>query len=552
LIREAVAKNFKLKVEPSDQTISGVGSCNKACLGEVICDVRVGRNTLWPQVKLYVVDDTMISLDGIFGRNPMNQRCSEIAYNTLSKTLFFKNKSGWARVPYISAPSRDTFDAKNEEHKVLNLSKGTDQLAYIQRIKEELGPDINTTNVSQAYQIARLMRKHQMVFCSEDRPIGQFTEYRASIPTIEGRSAFMHQYKLPIKYEDKVTDEVQRLKKMGVLTKCKNNLGFNTPLGCVPKSDGKARLILNFKNTVNRILTEEDTFCVPDLQSESMLNPNMKYLATLDIRAGYWNIPIKKEHQHKFSVMWKSENLQFTRLPFGLKTSGSIFSRALAHSLETVKHKNCLKIYIDDLLVFSDDFKIFHDTIDQVLACLNTFGFVVAGNKVFALHERVKWLGRIITPQGTIADPGNANAFRKMEAPKTYKGLQSLLGAMNWLRMYAAAREDENVGSKSFSHVIKPISALLKTNKPGQKLAWTRDADHALQVIKERLTSETMIFHPDWSLPFTLTSDASKYAMGYALTQCVGGRTRIVRVNSKTLNDAQTRYSATEREALGV
>ncbi|CBY17748.1 unnamed protein product [Oikopleura dioica] len=278
----------------------------------------------------------------------------------------------------------------------------------------------------------------------------------------------------------------------------------------------------------------------------------MKYLATLDIRAGYWNIRIKKEHQHKFSVMWKSENLQFTRLPFGLKTSGSIFSRALAHSLESVKHKSSLKIYIDDLLIFSNDFKIFHETIDQVLDCLNKFGFVVAGHKVFALHERVKWLGRIITPHGTIADPGNANAFRKMEAPKTYKGLQSLLGAMNWLRMYAAAREDENVGCKSFSHVIEPISTLLKSNKPGQKLAWTRDAENALQILKERLTSETMILHPDWNLPFTLTSDASKYAMGYALTQCVGGRTRIVRVNSKTLNDAQTRYSAIEREALGV
>ncbi|CBY10523.1 unnamed protein product [Oikopleura dioica] len=141
---------------------------------------------------------------------------------------------------------------------------------------------------------------------------------------------------------------------------------------------------------------------------------------------------------------------------------------------------------------------------------------------------------------------------KKGTPTQVFRHVESLLGAMNWLRMYAAAREDENVGCKSFSHVIKPISTLLKSNKPGQKLAWTRDAENALQIIKERLTSETMIFHPDWNLPFTLTSDASKYAMGYALTQCVGGRTRIVRVNSKTLNDAQTRYSATEREALGV
>jgi len=451
-------------------------------------------------------------------------------------------------------PSRDTFDGSHEQHKIYAINNTNDPFEYVKTIKNELGPDIFICkeNAPQALKIAKLMEKHRTVFAIEDRPIGHFTSYEAEIPTIEGRSASMHQYKVPVQYEEAISAEIERLKRMKVLTKCPNNRGFNTPLQAVPKPDQKIRLVINFKPTLNKILVDEDSFCVPDLMTESIIPPNMKYFLTLDVRAGYWNVPVKKEHQHKLSIMWKSQNLMFQRLPFGLKTSGSIFSRALAHSLESVENKENFKCYIDDLFIFASDFQTFYETVDQIFGLLNKFGWVVAGNKVFALYNRVKWLGRIITPLGTTSDPGNANAFQKITPPKTYKGLQSLIGAMNWLRQYAAAREDQNVAAKSFSAIIKPISNLLKTNKPGKKLIWTREADQALEIIKDRLSSEMMIYHPDWNSPFTLTTDASLYAMGYALTQCVGGRWRIIRVNSKTLNDAQTRYSATEREALAV
>jgi hypothetical protein len=84
------------------------------------------------------------------------------------------------------------------------------------------------------------------------------------------------------------------------------------------------------------------------------------------------------------------------------------------------------------------------------------------------------------------------------------------------------------------------------------KFNWSPEADQALQKLKSKLASDSVIFFPDFSLPFTLVTDASKVAMGYALMQVVDGKARIVRINSKTFNQAQQNYSATERECLGV
>lgn len=128
----------------------------------------------------------------------MNLRCSEIAYNTVNRTLYFRNKSGWARVPYIGMPSRDTFDGSHEQHKIYAINNSDDPYEYVKNIKTELGPDIFICkeNAHEALKIAKLMEKHRTVFAIEDRPIGHFTSYEAEIPTIEGRSASMHQYKV--------------------------------------------------------------------------------------------------------------------------------------------------------------------------------------------------------------------------------------------------------------------------------------------------------------------------------------------------------------------
>ncbi|CBY09626.1 unnamed protein product [Oikopleura dioica] len=288
------------------------------------------------------------------------------------------------------------------------------------------------------------------------------------------------------------------------------------------------------------------------MQMEALLPPGQKYFMTADIKCGFWNIKVREEDQHKLAIQWKGTNYQFQRLPFGLKSAPSIFCRAIARCLETMQNRQNIKLYIDDICIFSETFDVFVKTIDEVFSLLTDHGFVVSPKKVFALQPEIRWLGRLISPIGSRANPENTQAILEITAPTSYKGLQRLLGMLQWIRQYAACRNKEDVASKSFSQVIKPISALLKTNTPRGKFTWTRNASKALEEIKERLASPEFIYFPDWNHTFVLTTDASIDAIGYCLTQEIEGKSQIIRVNSKTLNGAQQRYSTTERECLGV
>lgn len=58
--------------------------------------------------------------------------------------------------------------------------------------------------------------------------------------------------------------------------------------------------------------------------------------------------------------------------------------------------------------------------------------------------------------------------------------------------------------------------------------------------------------YPDWDKPFILTTDASNVALGAVLSQGTIGRDRPIAYASRTLNQAETRYTTTEKELLAI
>ncbi len=59
-----------------------------------------------------------------------------------------------------------------------------------------------------------------------------------------------------------------------------------------------------------------------------------------------------------------------------------------------------------------------------------------------------------------------------------------------------------------FATVAAPIFNLLKDQKV-KPFIMTKEANEAIEKIKEFLKQETMLYNPDYSLPFYLATDAS-------------------------------------------
>jgi len=102
---------------------------------------------------------------------------------------------------------------------------------------------------------------------------------------------------------------------------------------------------------------------------------------------------------------------------------------------------------------------------------------------------------------------------------------------------------------QNFSKIARPSTALLKRNTP---FVWKQSTDEALNTLRKLLTEEPLLQYPAFTKPFVLTTDASNKALGAILSQGPIGQDLPITYASRTLNNAEKRYSATEKELLAI
>lgn len=123
-----------------------------------------------------------------------------------------------------------------------------------------------------------------------------------------------------------------------------------------------------------------------------------------------------------------------------------------------------------------------------------------------------------------------------MPIPKNHKEIKSFLGLTGFYRKFI----------KDFAKIAKPLTTQLKkdsTINPDEQ-----EYKEAFQTLKLYLMNDPILRHPDFSKHFTLTTDASNFAIGAVLSQ----EGRPISFASRTLNAHETRYSTIEKELLAI
>nr|GEW73518.1 reverse transcriptase domain-containing protein [Tanacetum cinerariifolium] len=103
---------------------------------------------------------------------------------------------------------------------------------------------------------------------------------------------------------------------------------------------------------------------------------------------------------------------------------------------------------------------------------------------------------------------------------------------------------------KDFSKISRPMTHLLEKNSP---FIFSNECIQAFKTLKENLTEAPILIALNcWDQPFELMCDASDYAVGAVLGQRVEKYFRPIHYTSKTMNQAETNYTTTEKEMLAV
>ncbi|GJW66744.1 reverse transcriptase domain-containing protein [Tanacetum coccineum] len=74
----------------------------------------------------------------------------------------------------------------------------------------------------------------------------------------------------------------------------------------------------------------------------------------------------------------------------------------------------------------------------------------------------------------------------------------------------------------------------------------------SFQTLKKKLTEALILIAPNWDQPFEIMCDASDYAIGAVLGQRIEKHFRPIHYASKTMTEAESNYTTTEKEMLAV
>ncbi|UYV66791.1 hypothetical protein LAZ67_4002869 [Cordylochernes scorpioides] len=379
----------------------------------------------------------------------------------------------------------------------------------------EMSPQPPRIPLNKIHTGENILRAFSHCFCRDIRDMGNGSTITApKLKMLTSKPVYRRQYSNPNRLVSKVKTLVDELEEVGIIEGSTSL--WNSLLFPVAKTDGSVRITMDLR-LINEA-TEFFPFPIPRIEDNLRAFAGAKVFSTLDLTSGFFQIHIPESDRDYFTFSLPWGRYRFTRLPQGAKNSAQVFQWAMNLVLGDLLFK-CVRLYIDDVIVYSDSHEQHVADLAAVLECLSKFGLKAKYGKSYLFRDSVEYLGHVI----------DQNGIKPI----------SLLGTVNYYRRFIP-----NAGE-----VLAPLSNLLRK---GHRFAWGMVEQSAFETVKGKLTSEPLLIHPTIGIPFILNTDASGIAVGACLQQEVNGTMRPIAYYSKRLTGPEIRYSIIEKEAYAV
>lgn len=194
---------------------------------------------------------------------------------------------------------------------------------------------------------------------------------------------------------------------------------------------------------------------------------------------------------------------------------------------------------LDDVCITADQDILHMQRLEQVFSRLQGAGLVLNKNKCRFFQESVTYLGFIIDRNGVHKSPEKVSAMINCKPPSNVHELKSFLGLVNYYRMFVP----------NASTILSPLNRLLQKDV---KWEWGIEHQKAFSQMKAELASDITLAHYNPKLKLILTVDASSSGLGAILSHIVDSVERPIAYASRSLNDAEKKYSQIQKEATAI
>ncbi|EFO97841.1 hypothetical protein CRE_15914 [Caenorhabditis remanei] len=208
---------------------------------------------------------------------------------------------------------------------------------------------------------------------------------------------------VPLALHGKVKEMLTDMERRGVIRKCQSP--WASPVVLVKKKDGSIRMCVDYRK-LNGVI-KLNAHPLPHIEMTLQALGENKWFTTLDLMAGYWQIPMEEGSKEKTAFAVLNEQYQFEVMPFGLATSPAIFQAAMEQVLGDLIGKSVF-VYIDDILIASNSEQEHAKDLVKVLKRIRECGLKLKASKCKIAQKSVEYLGHIIDERGVRTDEKKA------------------------------------------------------------------------------------------------------------------------------------------------
>ena len=353
---------------------------------------------------------------------------------------------------------------------------------------------------------------------------------------------------VPIHWQDKVYQDLERDVRLGVLEKVDPNtpVTWCSRMVITPKADGTPRRTVDLQPQ-NRHAVRQTHHVSSPFHLADRIPQNTKKTVT-DAWNGYHSVPIHQDDRHVTTFITPWGRYRYKVAPQGFLASGDGYNQRFDEIIADFPNKvKC----VDDTCMWADNVsEAFFQTCQWLDLCARN-GITLNPKKFQFSEDSVEFAGMTVTSTNIKPSKKFLNSIQHFPTPTDISGARAWFGLVNQ-GAYAFAMAKQ---MKPFRHLLKPST----------KFNWTDDLDklfrQSKEVIVNKMKDGVRLFDP--SRTTCLSTDWSMDGVGFLLLQkycrclsrtpvCCPDGWKLCLVGSRFTTPTESRYAPIEGEALAV
>lgn len=356
-------------------------------------------------------------------------------------------------------------------------------------------------------------------------------EIDKSVPPIK-----LPKRRVPVAMMAPLKEELKDLEIKGIIAPVERSTDWISSMVSVTKPNGKPRICIDPK-PLNKAL-KRSHFPLPTIDDILPELSKAKIFTVCDVKHGFWHVKLDEESSYLTTFATPFGRYRWLRMPMGISPAPEVFQRKLMQALEGLPG---VYVIADDILITGegDTQEKAKESHNENLKCFlqrcRQKDIKLNAEKFKLRRQSVPYIGHLLTSEGLRIDPEKVRAIKDLPRPTDVKGVQRLVGMLNYL-------------SKFCAHLSDDCEVLRQLTHKDTMWEWTEIHETAFRRLKDKITDAPLLKYYDQTEELTLQCDASETGLGAALTQ----KGKPVAFASRALTPTERGYAQIEKECLAI